>query len=354
MSSRHAFLPPSGAHAWRYCAAWPSMRAAYPEEESEASREGTAAHWVLDKNNVKVGSIAPNGVEITDEMLEGASVMRRTIGHLVLDSHHEMSLFRSPIHPTANWGTPDYWSWDGQVLRILDYKYGYGFVDPVNNWQLINYAALVIEELGAAPPRIELTVVQPRSYHRCGPVRTWWPSNISEPIQELRDAATAAMSARPTATPGRYCKHCPGRHVCTTLQSSALDAADMSQSSMPMNLPPGALARELRTLDAAQILLEARRDSLEAQAVAIIRRGEHVPGYGLESRPGREQWTVPPESVIAVGASCGVDLAKPTVITPAQARKAGMPAEVVAGLSERGPGSLKLTLDNPGAIFQHG
>ena len=74
----HSFLPPSGAAAWSRCAQWPSMNAAYPQDDTPESLEGTAAHWVLANmldercSTPKEGELAPNGIMVTGEMLDGA------------------------------------------------------------------------------------------------------------------------------------------------------------------------------------------------------------------------------------------------------------------------------------------
>ena len=82
--SEHAFLAPSSAFRWVHCAAAPSMEAAYPElEPSPESLEGTAAHWVvqmlLQGTPVSLGTQAPNGVAVTEEMLEGAELVQEDI-----------------------------------------------------------------------------------------------------------------------------------------------------------------------------------------------------------------------------------------------------------------------------------
>jgi hypothetical protein len=61
-----------------------------------------------------------------------------------------------------------------------------------------------------------------------------------------------------------------------------------------------------------------------------------VPAYG------RETWTVDPATVAATGAAMGVDLVKPAVITPNQARKAGLAPDVVASLAHTPQAGSKL------------
>jgi hypothetical protein len=63
----------------------------------------------------------------------------------------------------------------------------------------------------------------------------------------------------------------------------------------------------------------------------------------LQAGTGRQQWKVPVAEVIALSQVMGVELCKSVdTITPAQARKAGLPEEIVNMYSERQSGEKKL------------
>ena len=73
IEAEHSPIAPSSADIWMNCPGSVAMQAAQPpEEETEESREGTAAHWLLEqillKLTVPADAIAPNGVPINDEM----------------------------------------------------------------------------------------------------------------------------------------------------------------------------------------------------------------------------------------------------------------------------------------------
>lgn len=77
--------------------------------------------------------------------------------------------------------------------------------------------------------------------------------------------------------------------------------------------------------------------------MGLIRAGRDVPMWKGSYSNGRERWKLPAGQVAMLGEMWGVDLRKPEdVITPAQARKAGLDDEVVAGFAERPTGALKL------------
>lgn len=264
---------------------------------------------------------------------------------------------RIPSVHGENWGTPDAWYYDTSkgTLFIWDMKFGHGFVDCFENWQILDYAAGILDSLGidgAADQhiRVKMTIVQPRSYHRDGPVRSWsvMASDLRPYFNKLRAAAEAATSMAPVATvdPVRACKHCPGRHACEAFQRAAYTGFDVAMASAPLELSPHALGLELRMIQHYVKVLTARATGLEEQALATIRRGQIVPFFGVEQSAGREAWTRPVEEVIALGDMMGVALAKPGAITPKQAIKAGLPAEVVAQYSETPRGAIKLVPDN--------
>jgi hypothetical protein len=113
-------------------------------------------------------------------------------------------------------------------------------------------------------------------------------------------------------------------------------------------LEPVALARQLAVLDWATDLIKARRDGLAAQAMDILRRGGALPGWALKQGQGREKWKDLP-AAIAMADMMGVNISKPGAITPKQAVKAGLAADVVAAYTETPVGEMKLVRDDGSA-----
>lgn len=365
--SAHAYLPPSGAGAWVECAMWPLMNATYPQDDTPESQEGTAAHHVFEEvlpgGEVLTGSLAPNGVPITEEMQAGGDLYIETIdadlaaagltrAHLFVEQRVAI-----PAISEHNWGTPDTWFFAPTrwTLHVYDYKYGHDFVDAFENWQCVDYASGIIEKLAGhykmTPAELDqvitvvVTVVQPRNYDSSGPVRRWSVrgSDLRAMWNKLEAAAERALEPNPLATPGAQCEHCPGRHACTPLQRQGYRAASMAGRYAPSPLPPAALAIELAMLEEAQVMLKARIDGLAAEAEARLRRGDAIAGYHLAPKVGREAWNVPATQLFAMARLMGVQgVAKEVACTPKQAIAAGMPAEVVASMSHKPAAGLKL------------
>lgn len=369
--TEHSKFPPSSAARRVACAGSRALEAKYPEDqESPHAREGTAAHWLASEylknyycaNAAPYPVNAPNGEHITEEMHEGAELYASTIHGLLKEHptvleyelHIEERVEITNIHPEC-WGTPDCWFYDKQAgqLHVFDYKYGHGYVEVFENWQLIEYVAGIMERLGINGLtdqylRVDMHIIQPRHHHRTGPVRTWSVKavDLRALFNILHNAEGEAEKDNAMCRPSPECSFCLGRHACEALQRSALSVVDVTQLNTPWQLPVHSLGRELRFLKRAADLLESRISGLEEQATAHLRKGERVPFFKLEQSNGRERWKKPVEEVFAMGDLMGVDLRKPAqAITPQQALKAGIPDTLMPTYSERPAGSLKLVMD---------
>ena len=359
----HFPLAPSAAARWVACAGSVSLCALYPGEDSPASLEGTAAHWVASESiggiGVPLGIVAPNGVEVTEEMLDAADMYATdvlAVAGIGGELHVEKTMAIHTIHSDCG-GTPDAWHHDSGVIILWDFKYGHGFVDVYENWQLITYAAGILDQLGVKNGSgvddqfftFRFRVVQPRNYHRDGPIREWVikASELRPYFNILRMAAEKSwLRVEAKCVPNSECKHCLARHVCEAVQQSGFSAMEYSGSATPLVLSDVALGIELSLLNHHLARLEARKTGLEEMAAAEIKAGKVVPGFAMESTSGRVGWIKPIEEVIALGEMMGVNVSKPGALTPTQAIKAGLPEALVGSYSERKAGGLKLVPSN--------
>lgn len=367
MSGVHAFLPPSGASSWVICNLWPTMNARYPELGPKAeAEEGEAAHWagreMLYGRQVAEGALSPIGLPVTDEMLEAAEMyvdeVREAYASLSSVSHYqvEQKVQIPRIHPTNNDGTPDVWLF-GTVhgnpraqLHVFDFKFGHEFVEVFENWQMTDYTSGILDLLGIdghGEQFVDVTfhVIQPRSYHKDGPRRTWkTPAVELRPLwNKLHNAANGAHQPNPTATPDpTACKHCPGRHACEALQREGHKAMTLSRMSTPVEMAPEAMGLELRMLQRYIALAEARASGLAEQIQHSIESGLGNPHFMMAPGESKLVWTKPASEIISLGKLMGVDLAKPpAAITPTQAKKIMDPA-VLSAYSERTRPSFQL------------
>ena len=367
MEAAHSILPPSGAAAWRRCAMWVAMNQAYPQPDTPETLEGHAAHWVfaemLAGRIVCEGQVAPNGVVVTEEMVEGAELVVDTVRARIpagVPLHVEERVAIARIHPQC-FGTPDIWAYVTQtgVLEVIDYKFGHRFVDEYENDQGIAYTAGIIDHLAELMQKgpglidqmikVNFTVIQPRCFYKGAPVRTWsvLASDLRGHINQLAGAAELALMPNPPAVTNSECRDCPGRHACPALQQAAYADAEFATRSSPVELAPAAASLELRMMEHALERLQSRVEGMREAVATYIRQGHAVPWHRAEQGYGRTQWTIPAEQVVAMGSLMGVDLSKNGAKTPTQAKKAGVDEAVIKAYSVTPLGSVKLAPVNP-------
>lgn len=356
--SAHSILPPSGAAAWRHCPMWVTMNQLYPQGDTPDTLAGNAAHWVFGEmlagRAVTEGMQAPNGVYVTDEMIDGAELYVDTIRSRVpanVPLHVEEPVSIKRIHDQC-WGTPDTWAFisTAMVLEVFDYKFGHEYVDEFENDQGVAYVAGLIEHLQLNDQilRVNFTIIQPRCYYRGQPVRTWSfiASDIRGNVNKLMNAAGEALLPNPRATTNPACGDCQGRHACQALQQAAYHDLEYSTQSAPLELPPEAASLELRMLERGLERLEARVDGLREAVATHIRQGKNVPHHVAEQGYGRQTWTISIDQVVAMGNLMGKDLTKNGVKTPKQAITAGVDEAVIKAYSITPLGKIKLLPNN--------
>lgn len=361
----HSFLPPSGAKAWSVCPMWATMNATFPQDDTPETLEGEAAHWVLSEalltgKLMSEGEITPNGTPVTLEMIEGAELAAGFISPLMLECPTwkiEQSFLIPRIHKDC-FGTPDFWSYREGVLNVVDYKFGHRFVDAFECLQLIAYAAGSIwglaDQLATGVGtldqhlRVRFTIIQPRCYRQQSPIRTWevHASDLRPYFNKLQYAAELATSQNPKAVTNPECRDCPGRHACQTLQEAAYSDSEYSSQSTPLELPPAAASLELRMMERALERLQSRVDGLRGQLVLQAKSGASLPHHALQQGYGRTTWTVSDAEVLSLGALYNVDLSKPGLKTPQQAKKLGIDDAVITAYSKTPMGEIKLIPHN--------
>lgn len=357
-------LSPSSVARRVACPGSHALEQRYPaENESEGAREGEAAHWVAatmlrrsDTTAVLAGAVHANGTAITSDMIDACltyfSAVTADAGGLQ-ELHIEEPLHIATIHPDVH-GTPDCWFYRANHLYIYEFKYGHGLVEVYENWQLIEYAAGILEFLGITGitdehARVTFSVIQPRAYHRDGVVRVWsvTASDLRGYFNNLRTVENEATKPNARCRPSPQCTYCTARHACEALQRSALAATDLTGGNVAWALSPAGIGSELRYLKRAAGLLDARINGLSEQALSLIKRGERVPHWRTEQSAGRERWQVSADEVISLGEMMGVKLSKPAdTITPKQAVTAGLDRALVNAYSETPPGALRLVTDD--------
>lgn len=396
----HAPIAPSALALTVACPASVGLQASVvPLPPTTEEMEGTAAHFVA--MHYAAGECWPVGTkfmssdqqwEVTLDMVVGATMYARACGGPHTNLRLEDSVRISRVHPQHCWGTPDAWRFfpdareatepgtgfvgmplapfmagHDRLIRIVDYKFGHRYVEVFENYQFLAYAYGVMERLGLSEQDqslwLELIVVQPRCYHKDGPVRRWIVRacdvgaylNVaaSAAREALGEGSTLDRHGKPRAIINENCYDCKARHACKVQQYATGAVLEFTGKAELVEMPPDAMGRELALVDEAIAILEARRTGLAAQAEAMIRAGTAIAFYHLEAGESRLVYKedADTDELIGMGDVFGVNVRKTLtkkdlVVTPKQAIDLGIDPEVMKSYAFRPRGALKLVRDN--------
>lgn len=357
-------LPASHAARRVACPGSWTLENKVPKDESDFTREGKAAHWVatelLEEGEVvAVNTYTPDGHLVTQEMIDGALLLLddvKSVNPIVADWVVENYLTMPDIHPLLT-GTPDIFTfvWDDKgtllAVYIWDYKFGHAYVDANKNWQLIAYAAGVVQHLRDAKIQVtsnikfHLRVVQPRNYQG-DPIREWvttYKELLNIWFYELAKSEKLATQPDAVCIPSPECNYCRAKHICTALQNASFRSIDYMQQNHSEELNPKALSMELQLLQKSKKLIEARLDGLETVAMSKLEKGENVPYYEIGYTNGREVWAKDLQEVKILGELYNIELTKPIeLVTPNQAVDKGLPKSIKNMYTRKQPGNKKL------------
>jgi hypothetical protein len=355
------------------CTGWIQMSADIHREETQEAREGTAAHWVLEectdkyKSNIYVdpysfeNKTAPNGVIVTEEMIDAAVIHFNDVVDTVKNRNHqranlyiEETVTVPQVHRDM-FGTGDtvFYCRVTNTLFVWDFKYGHRSVSAVRNFQLMCYALGAVRRLNINPQSIVMRIVQPRCFDGKGPIREWVTdmNTLHEMSQLARERCEQADGPNAQCTPGPHCRDCPATYRCPALQQSGAVVYDYVQSPVsPIELNDHHLVLEYELLERIEQLIKARKDGVEEDIKRRLKNGVNVPSYSLETSYSREKWTIPAKEVISIMNLLGVDAAKPDVPkTPNQVRqqlkKLKIDASVISAYADKESNGLKLVKD---------
>ena len=346
------------------------------ESTTQSRLEGRAFHevtenilkWYQNKGDKvyradTVGSMSKGNIVITGEIFDAAEDFANDVisdcdgilSKMVVEQRIDLDHLFPGVY-----GFPDVWVYDepNNHLIIWEGKYGHSLVEVFENYQNLTYVSGILEKLNIdghqeQSLKVTMKIVQPRGFHRDGPIREW--SDTATNLRAYFNIIKAAFNdayVDPKCNAGPWCKTCSGRYGCETLQRTAMDALDYCGDVFDGSLSGDNLALELRILQRASDAIKNRLTGLEAQAISELRAGQQVPGYQLLQSTGRKRWKrdTPIEEVIMMGDMMGEDLRKPPqLITPTQVIKKGIDESVINLYSETPMTSLKLVGDDKSA-----
>jgi len=287
----HSSLGASSYNRWKNCPGSVNLSKNIPKTESSYALEGTRAHQLaadilLGNNIVKK--------DYTDEMFEAVKVytdyIEGYIGHDLYEVDIESKLDLTSYHPDL-YGTGDAILYNKftKRMKVIDYKHGAGIaVEVKNNPQLMYYGLAAMHQKKQPVQELELIIVQPRCFHKDGPIRSW----ITNPMTILDFAADLVADAIKTEqqnaeiNPGEWCKFCPAlpMHCPKVRENSLAIAKEVFAPSTPYS--PNKLAEVLHKIP----ILKAWIKSVETFAYGEAQKDRLPTGWKLVNKREIRQW----------------------------------------------------------------
>ena len=302
----HALLSPSSASRWINCPPSALLNAEAGDRDTVFTREGNLAHAVAElkarKHFIGMGP-QKYGAALrklkadelwqdemdghTDAYLDALKDIAATFAEMPYVALEQRVDFSGYV--PEGFGTADCIMIGGEVLHIVDFKYGKGVdVSAEDNPQLKLYAMGAIEQYMAFYDifTVRMTIVQPRIKREPD---TWempardllrWAEDVVKP------AAALAAAGEGEFAEGDWCRWCAVRGNCRARASANTVLEDFG-----MKLPPLLTDEEVGRALTLGRRLKTWLSDLEEYALTACLNGSDVPGWkAVEGRAVRA-WT---------------------------------------------------------------
>lgn len=329
----HALLSASSAARWLACPPSAVAAEAYPQQDTEYTREGTLAHEVAEiiaraslDGSSWLNAINAKGGDVNKEMVEHAQAYADYIHEQIQGPDAVVLLEQrvdfSPWVPDG-FGTCDCILIQGDTLDIIDYKYGQGVaVSAIDNPQMKLYALGALNDYGIAydVAKVRMHIFQPRIDNTSTDeltveALTEWADKTVKPTAEK------AFKGKGTHSPGAHCKFCPHAGRCKALTKLCTEYVTIhgAKIAVPV-LAPHEVAEVLQMENMVALWLKRVKD----QALTTLLDGGEIPGFKVVAGRGSRTWADDLEAgqaLVAAGYSYD-EITKTELLSPAAMEKA--------------------------------
>lgn len=291
----HALLSASGAHRWINCTPSAVIEDRYPDSDSDAAAEGTAAHELAEHKLLTLmgaPSARPDSQWFNEDMEDHTDSYA---DHVMAELHRtkqtspgaflavEQRLDFSHIVPDG-FGTGDALIVGDDTMTIVDLKYGKGVkVDAADNPQMMLYALGALAQFGMIYDikTVRMVIFQPRidniSTHEVTVEELLeWAEDVARPAAEKAIAGEGELQA------GEWCQFCRHSAQCPALAAAMFAPVPKDENQVPAAPDPDTLSDE----QIAQIVtwageLKKWLGKVEAHALDKANQGHQYPGLKL-------------------------------------------------------------------------
>ena len=329
-SRAHALLSASSAHRWLACPPSAVAAEAYPQQDTAFTQEGTLAHevaeWVASGASKKTPLAKGQDDGITQEMIDCAREYADYIQEQITTDDPLILLEQRVDYSRwvpGGFGTADCIIIQGNVMDVIDYKYGKGVaVSADNNPQEMLYGLGALNDYGFAydVDTVRLHIFQPRMnnvsvFELYADDLDAWGELTVKPV------AQKAAKGKGTYQAGEHCRFCPHAGRCRTLTKTCTEyiTTHGMKAGVPV-LAPWEVAEVLSMEPLVTLWLKRVKD----QALTTLLDGGEIPGYKAVEGRGSRSWADELE-VAAELEKHGVsreDYTKTEVLSVAQMEKA--------------------------------
>ena len=330
--SAHAKFAPSSAARWLCCPASALLSAQLPNPDSEASKEGTRVHALIEAAIQGSPKHAAEPEEVAYGVELVLSFVEKLGGRKTVMAEQQVRISDDV------WGTCDILQPHHYVTTVGDYKNGAMDVQADRNKQLLTYAAGALEEHG--PSKFyRLVIIQPNS-RTAGDMPDVKQSiaTLAE-VEEHRELVLQAVErglGGEAPIPGRHCRYCSAFGNCPATQEM-LPFLMTAVTFLPTEVPDDTAVRMLRVLRG----LEDFRKNLERDVMKRFAAGVQVPDASVGVTSTHRKWQDERLAVAQLMEAYGLSGVDP--VSPVTAEKMGAAGKAIASqLAFKPPGSAKL------------